>query len=114
MIEEEYRSLNQTGRAWHGAGGSRLLTGNSFYTEKLEEKIARFHEAEAGLIYNSGYMANLGLLSAIMRHEDVVVYDSGIHASMHDALKLTKVKLCHSGIKISIILRSVCPTAGEG
>ena len=44
-----------------GSGGSRLLSGNYELIEKTEEKIASFHRAESGLIFNSGYDANLGL-----------------------------------------------------
>src|SRR3546814_915146 len=43
-----------------GATGSRLLSGNSTYAERLEEEIALFHHAQAGLLFNSGYAANLG------------------------------------------------------
>src|SRR5450631_4069846 len=47
-----------------GSTGSRLLTGNYPMIEKTEKLVAEFHEADAGLIFNSGYDANLGLLSA--------------------------------------------------
>src|ERR1051326_2485144 len=45
----------------HGSGGSRLLAGNYSLIEDTEQLIASFHEANAALIYNSGYDANLGL-----------------------------------------------------
>jgi len=48
-----------------GAGGSRLLAGNYALIELAEKKIAAFHEAEQALIFNSGYDANLGVLSSI-------------------------------------------------
>ena len=48
-----------------GATGSRLLAGNTQFVEDLEQEIADFHGAEAGLIFNSGYDANVGLLSCI-------------------------------------------------
>src|SRR6185437_2961706 len=47
----------------HGSGGSRLLAGNYALIEETEQAIAAFHDAPAGLIYNSGYDANVGLLS---------------------------------------------------
>lgn len=68
-----------------GSTGSRLLTGNSDYAEELEDKLARFHGFEAGLIFSCGYMANMGLLSCV---EDIIFYDTHVHASMHDGMKL--------------------------
>ncbi len=73
----------------NGSTGSRLLTGNSTYAENLEKEIARFHNAEAGLIYNSGYDANVGLFSAILQKGDSIIYDELIHASIHDGIKLS-------------------------
>lgn len=73
-----------------GASGSRLLTGNSRDYEKLEERIAQFHRAESCLIYNNGYMANLGLLSSL--GEGTFLYDLEIHASMIDGMRLGEVK----------------------
>lgn len=75
-----------------GSTGSRLLTGNSKYAQDLEEAIALFHGYEAGLIFNNGYMANLGLISAIMGSEDHVFFDSNIHTSMHDGIRLSRAR----------------------
>src|ERR1700755_1174545 len=47
----------------HGSTGSRLLAGNYASIEETEQVLASFHEAAAGLIFNSGYDANLGVLS---------------------------------------------------
>jgi len=71
-----------------GSTGSRLLTGNSGLVEKLEGFIAEYHKSEAGLIFNSGYDANLGLLSAIPQRGDTVLYDELIHASVRDGIRL--------------------------
>lgn len=73
-----------------GATGSRLLTGNHAYVEKLETDIAAFHDAESGLLFNSGYTANLGLISAVAQPEDVILYDAHIHASTRDGIKLSR------------------------
>lgn len=72
----------------NGSTGSRLLAGNSNYIENLEKEIAKFHKASTGLIYNSGYEANVGLFSAILQKGDYVVYDELIHASVHDGIRL--------------------------
>lgn len=75
-----------------GATGSRLLTGNSHFVEELESRIAAFHHAECGLIFNSGYDANLGLLSAVLGPEDTLVYDEHVHASIHDGMRLGRAR----------------------
>jgi len=72
-----------------GSTGSRLLAGNSVYVENLEKKIATFHNAEEGLIYNSGYDANVGLFSSIGQKGNTIIYDELIHASVHDGIKLS-------------------------
>jgi len=75
-----------------GSTGSRLLTGNSQAAEDLEEEIARFHGYKAGVLFNCGYMANLGLITAIANTEDAIFYDVQIHASMLDGIRLSKAK----------------------
>ncbi|CAM9631410.1 unnamed protein product [Chrysoparadoxa australica] len=71
-----------------GSGGSRLLAGNSTYTEDLEEWLARFHSREAALLFNSGYAANQGLLSSVPQRGDRVIYDELVHNSMHAGVGL--------------------------
>jgi 8-amino-7-oxononanoate synthase len=76
----------------HGSTGSRLLTGQTELFEQVEKKIAKFHQAESALLYNSGYTANLGLLDAILQPKDCVIYDIHIHASFQDGIRLSQVK----------------------
>jgi 8-amino-7-oxononanoate synthase len=71
-----------------GSTGSRLLTGNYELIERTEALIAAFHGAEAGLIFNSGYDANTGILSAVPQRGDTVLYDYLSHASIRDGLRL--------------------------
>lgn len=73
----------------HGSTGSRLLAGNSLLAEDTESHIAFFHDAEAGLIFNSGYDANLGLLSAVPQRGDTIIYDYLSHASLRDGIRLS-------------------------
>lgn len=73
-----------------GSTGSRLLTGNSHYVQELENQIANFHGYTSGTLFNCGYMANLGLLSAIASENDTIFFDAQIHASMRDGLKLSQ------------------------
>ena len=72
-----------------GSTGSRLITGNVDYTESVEHSIAQFHKAEAGLIFNSGYDANLGVFGSLPQRGDTVIYDELIHASIRDGLRLS-------------------------
>lgn len=89
LIKKELSTPNSQLLTLTGSTGSRLLAGNSVYVEELENKIASFHNAEAGLIYNSGYDANVGLFSALARKNDTIIYDELIHASVHDGIKLS-------------------------
>lgn len=72
------------------SGGSRLLDGNSVYAEELEKFIADFHRAETGLLFNSGFDANVGVLSSVPQPGDVIVYDELIHASAHEGMRLSR------------------------
>ena len=72
-----------------GSTGSRLLSGNYEKIELAENNISTFHQAEAALIFNSGYDANLGLLSCVPQRADVIFYDSLSHASIRDGIRLS-------------------------
>lgn len=74
----------------HGSTGSRLLTGNHKKFQEVEQQIANFHQAEAALIFNSGYQANLAILSAVPRRNDIIIYDQLVHASIRDGIQLGK------------------------
>ena len=76
----------------HGATGSRLLSGNSALFETTEQQLATLHQTEAALLFNSGYNANLGVLSSLPYKNATVFYDELIHASMHDGIKMSKAK----------------------
>ncbi len=77
------------GSCRHGSTGSRLLAGNYPLIEETEKLIASFHEAEAGLIFNSGYDANVGLLSCVPQRGDTILYDYLSHASIRDGIRLS-------------------------
>lgn len=72
-----------------GSTGSRLLTGHSRYAEELEAQVAAFHGYEAGLLFTCGYMANVGLLSVVAGSHDAVFFDTHIHASTRDGMRLS-------------------------
>ncbi|MEO8568795.1 MAG: pyridoxal phosphate-dependent aminotransferase family protein [Ginsengibacter sp.] len=73
----------------HGSTGSRLLSGNYKMIENTENFIADFHNAPAGLIFNSGYDANIGLLASVPQKGDVIIYDQLSHASIRDGIRLS-------------------------
>lgn len=91
--EELKGHIDQTLSTLHsyriGSGGSRLLSGNHWFTEETEQFIANFHNAESGLIFNSGYDANVGLLSSLAQRSDTIITDELIHASIIDGARLT-------------------------
>ncbi len=72
-----------------GSTGSRLLAGNYPMIEETELQIARFHKAPAGLLFNSGYDANTGLLSCVPQRNDTIIYDYLSHASIRDGIRLS-------------------------
>ena len=88
-VQEEALVISRQLHQVHGSGGSRLLAGNYELAEKAEEVLAAFHEAPAGLLYNSGYDANLGLFACVPQKGDTIVYDQLIHASIRDGIRLS-------------------------
>jgi 8-amino-7-oxononanoate synthase len=77
----------------HGSTGSRLISGNSTEAEQLELFLASFHKGEGALLYNSGYDANLGLLSCIASRNDTYIIDELCHASIYDGVRLSNAKV---------------------
>lgn len=72
-----------------GAGASRLVSGNMAPHAALEERIRRFKGTEAALLFNSGYQANIGLLSALSDRATDIFSDRLNHASIVDACRLS-------------------------
>ncbi|KAK4540852.1 hypothetical protein LTR36_008794 [Oleoguttula mirabilis] len=94
QLRENFIQELQRGPTATGSGGSRLLDGNSTYAENLEEQIATFHGASAGLLCNSGFDANVGLFSCLPQPGDIIIYDEFIHASVHDGMRLSRADKC--------------------
>lgn len=86
------RNLNVDISTGGGATGSRLISGNSPLAEALELEIATYHKAEAALLFPSGYAANIGLLPAVARRGDTIIYDKLLHASLRDGMRLSHAK----------------------
>ena len=76
-----------------GAGASRLISGNTILLDELEDCLARFKDTEAALVFNTGYMANVGLLQAVAGPEDVIFSDELNHASIIDGCRLSRARV---------------------
>jgi 8-amino-7-oxononanoate synthase len=72
-----------------GGTGSRLLSGQASVWDELEEEFARFAGTEAALYFANGYAANLGLLTSLLKKEDLVFSDALNHASLIDGMRLS-------------------------
>ncbi|CAN5600823.1 pyridoxal phosphate-dependent aminotransferase family protein [soil metagenome] len=73
----------------NGATGSRLLSGNSTYAMELEAKLSSIFQAEKFLLFNSGYNANISILSAVPQRGDTIILDELIHTSLKDGARLS-------------------------
>lgn len=76
-----------------GASASRLLSGSLAIHHKLEEEVARFKRKESALVFNSGYQANVGILSSLYKEGDVIFSDKLNHASIIDGMSLSGAKI---------------------
>ena len=75
------------------SGGSRLTTGSYEIHQKLEEEIAAFKGTEAALLFNTGYMANVGTISSIAGKDWVIFSDRLNHASIIDGCRLSRAEI---------------------
>ncbi|NCP79887.1 MAG: aminotransferase class I/II-fold pyridoxal phosphate-dependent enzyme [Gallionella sp.] len=71
-----------------GTTGSRMANGSYSGHRKLEQEIAGFYGKSDGIVFSTGYQANLGMLSALAGPDDVVLLDADCHASIYDGCRL--------------------------
>lgn len=76
-----------------GAGASRLIVGTMELHTKLEERIAQFEGKPAAILFCTGYVANVGVITSLVGPEDAVIVDHLNHASIVDAARLSGAKL---------------------
>ncbi len=76
-----------------GSGASRLVCGSLRPHQVLEQTLARFKATQASIVFPSGYMANLGVISALVGQQDTVIIDRLCHASIVDGCRLSQAKL---------------------
>ncbi|MGV0699978.1 8-amino-7-oxononanoate synthase [Mycolicibacter sinensis] len=85
-------------RIWGaGAGGSRLVTGNTELHARFEQDLADFVGAPAGLVFSSGYTANIGAVVSLSGPGSLLVSDAYCHASLVDACRLSKARVVITG-----------------
>ncbi|MEN8906025.1 MAG: 8-amino-7-oxononanoate synthase [Clostridiales bacterium] len=76
-----------------GSGGSRLTTGSYVLHKELEKEIAKFKGTEDAILFNTGYMANIGTIASIVDSDWVIFCDRLNHASIIDGCRLSNAKL---------------------
>ena len=76
-----------------GAGAVRTIAGTMKIHMELEEKIARFKNVEACVVFQSGFAANAGTVSAVLGKDDFIISDSLNHASIIDGARLSRAKI---------------------
>jgi len=87
-----------------GGTGSRLLSGHAAIWDEVEEEFARFAGTEAALYFGSGYAANLGLVTSLLKKEDLVFSDALNHASLIDGIRLSGArKIIYPHLDLNVI-----------
>jgi glycine C-acetyltransferase len=86
-------SLEATRKLGVGSGAVRTIAGTMRIHMELEEKIARFKNVEACVVFQSGFAANAGTVSAILGKEDFILSDELNHASIIDGARLSRAKI---------------------
>ncbi|MEV6324313.1 pyridoxal phosphate-dependent aminotransferase family protein [Nocardia sp. NPDC051787] len=75
-----------------GHGGPPLLNGTTTLHRRLEERLAELKGSEAAMVFSSGYAANVGWVTGLLRKGDVLLYDEQSHASLYDGIQLGRVR----------------------
>ena len=86
-------ALAATGKYGVGSGAVRTIAGTMRIHMELEEKIARFKNVEACVVFQSGFAANAGTVSAVLGKEDFIISDQLNHASIIDGARLSRAKI---------------------
>jgi 8-amino-7-oxononanoate synthase len=76
-----------------GAGASRLVTGNHPLLAELETRLAKFKRTEAACVFGSGYLANLGVVPALMGANDLILIDELAHACLYAGTQLSQARI---------------------
>jgi 8-amino-7-oxononanoate synthase len=84
------RACQAVGRWGAGSGSARLISGTVEPFDTLEQEIAAFKKTESALVFSTGYMANVGLLTALAGPQDLICSDALNHASIIDGCRLSR------------------------
>ena len=76
-----------------GAGASRLISGHLSSHRKLEQLLADFKQTQSSLVFSTGYMANVGIISALVGRDDIVFSDRLNHASIVDGIVFSRAQM---------------------
>lgn len=87
------RAIEAVERYGVGSGAVRTIAGTMSLHMELEEKIARFKQVEASVVFQSGFTANAGTVAAILTREDVIISDELNHASIIDGCRLSRAEI---------------------
>ena len=94
LSSNDYLGINPTNlKIKQIQSSSRLISGNDTSYEKFEKKLAKHKSHEKSLIFPTGYMANLGIISALVKKEDLILSDELNHASIIESCRLTGAKI---------------------
>lgn len=99
-----------------GSGGSRLLSGSFPLFQELEQALAQLKHTEAALVFNTGYMTNVGVISALVGAGDHVISDELNHASIIDGCRLSRAQIHiykHNDVASLIEVMSALPPTGR-
>lgn len=126
VLEAAKEALVQYGL---GSTGSRLTSGTNPVVTTFERELAEFKGSEKALVYNTGYMANVGVITGLMKSNDVIIGDELNHASIIDGCRLSGATLVtyrhkdmmdleaklkeHEGKQILIVTDSVFSMDGD-
>lgn len=90
VIESSIQAIREYGT---GAGGSRLVTGTMRIHRTLEERISQFKGTQDAIVFGTGYMANVGVLTSVVETGDLILSDSLNHASIIDGCRLSRAEV---------------------
>jgi glycine C-acetyltransferase len=94
LCSNDYLGINPTNlKIKQIQSSSRLISGNDSVYEKFEKKLAKHKSHEKSLVFPTGYMANLGIISALVKKEDLILSDELNHASIIESCRLAGAKV---------------------